>query len=163
MTGFDAMLGLPGLPEEEAGLLTRIVRLNLLVGTVLERLVEPHGLSVADYLVLATVRRSHGGRSSPAAIADTLGRTTGGMSLALDRLAAAGWVRRLPEPSDRRRVGIELTDAGLRLAERVNASLHGWEARLPLPDGNPDTVIGHVDELIMLVERADLIDRAWNR
>ncbi|MGA4538690.1 MarR family winged helix-turn-helix transcriptional regulator [Uniformispora flossi] len=160
MSGFGAW---PGVPDEEAGLLTRIVRLNLLVTRVLEQLVEPHGLSVPDYLVLATIRRSAYGRTSPATIAEVLGRTTGGMTLTLDRLAAAGWVRRLPEPSDRRRVGIELTDEGRELAERVNNALHDWEARLPVEPGARDDVLGSVEQMIALVERSELIREAWNR
>ncbi|MEU8136498.1 MarR family winged helix-turn-helix transcriptional regulator [Streptodolium elevatio] len=144
----------PGLPEGEAGLLTRIVRLNMLVTTVLDRLVEPYGLSVADYLVLATIRRSPDRRASPVTVAGVLGRTTGGLSLAVDRLAAAGWVRRLPDPADRRRIALELTAEGRDIAESVNASLHEWEAGLPLPAKGRGEYVRHLDELIALVEDA---------
>ena len=61
-----------------------------------------------------------------------LGRTTGGMTLTLDRLAAAGWVRRAPDRADRRRIVVSLTPEGQRLAEAVNADLHAWEQSLPL-------------------------------
>ena len=57
------------------------------------------GSRFADYLVLGVVRRSPGQRSAPTAIGDVLGRTTGGMSLTLDRLEAAGLVRRTPTPT----------------------------------------------------------------
>ena len=115
------------------GLLGGIVRLNLRVTQVLDEIAGAAGLAFADYLVLGVVRRSPGGRSSPKAIADVLGRTTGGMSLALDRLEAAGWMRRSPDPSDGRRVVVELTATGLRLATRVNRRLHEWESSLELP------------------------------
>jgi DNA-binding MarR family transcriptional regulator len=106
------------------------VRLNVVVDEVLERITGSHGITPADYLVLAVVRRSPHHRSSPTAICGVLGRTTGGMSLALDRLAAAGWLRRLPDPSDRRRVVVEATEDGVRLATEVNTALHDWEASL---------------------------------
>lgn len=118
-----------GIPEGEVGLLTRVVRLNMLVTRVLDDLVEPHGTTVADYLVLALMRR---GRSSPAELCRILGRTTGGMSLTLDRLVAAGWVDRRPDPGDRRRVIVELTAAGRATAEAVHQALHDWEAGLGL-------------------------------
>ena len=71
------------------GLLGGIVRLNLAVTRVLEGIAGAHGLTMADYLVLGVVRGAPDGRSAPTAIADTLGRTTGGMTLTLDRLEQA--------------------------------------------------------------------------
>ena len=112
------------------GLLGHIVRLNLAVTSALDEITGAAGIALADYLVLGVVRRSPGRRSAPTAIADVLGRTTGGMSLTLDRLEGKGWVRRSFDPADRRRVIIELTPAGLRLATRVNKALHEWEAGL---------------------------------
>ena len=119
------------LPEE--GLLACIVRLDLAVTQVLEAITGRAGISLADYLVLAVVRRSPGQRSAPTAICEVLGRTTGGMTLTLDRLEQAGWLRRLNHRSDRRRVVVTLTAAGMRLARRVNEALHDWERDLELP------------------------------
>ncbi|OHV45360.1 MarR family transcriptional regulator [Pseudofrankia sp. BMG5.36] len=116
-----------------AGLLARLVRLNMLVSTALDGLVEPFGLTVADYLVLGTIRHAPGGRGAPSRLCRVLGRTSGGMTLTLDRLAAAGLVRRAPDPTDRRRVIVELTDVGDALSRRVNDRLHEWENTLPLP------------------------------
>jgi DNA-binding MarR family transcriptional regulator len=120
------------VPDDEGALLGHVVRLELLVGQVLERTAAAHGTTAADYLVLGVVRRSPGHRSAPTAICEALGRTTGGMTLTLDRLERAGWVRRLPDPADRRRVVVEATDEGLRVASAVNADLHAWEASLGL-------------------------------
>jgi DNA-binding MarR family transcriptional regulator len=128
----------PELPHD--GLLGRIVRLNLIVTSVLEALTEQAGISLGDYLVLGVIRRSPGRRSAPTAICEVLGRTTGGMTLTLDRLESAGWVTRTTDPSDRRRVVVQLTDEGLRLATSVNRSLHEWEATLRLPGDVSDTM-----------------------
>ena len=114
------------------GLLGAIVRLNLAVTQVLDGITGAHGIALADYLVLGVIRGSAGGRSAPTAICEVLGRTTGGMSLTLDRLTAAGWVRRSPDPADRRRVVVELTDEGFQLAKAVNEELHEWEHSLGL-------------------------------
>jgi DNA-binding MarR family transcriptional regulator len=126
------------------GLLGGIVRLNLAVTQVLDGITGDAGITLADYLVLGVVRGAPRQRSAPTAICDVLGRTTGGMSLALDRLEANGWVRRSPDPDDRRRVVVELTDAGLDLATRVNRALHEWEASLELP-GDPAETLTLID------------------
>jgi DNA-binding MarR family transcriptional regulator len=118
----------------ELGLLSPLTRLTLLVDTQLERIAAARGIAYADYLVLGVVRRSPGGRGRPTDMCAVLGRTTGGMTLTLDRLAAAGWLVRTPDQHDRRRVVVSLTAEGLRLAEAVNADLHDWEKSLSLPD-----------------------------
>jgi DNA-binding MarR family transcriptional regulator len=124
----------------DGGLLGAIVRLNLAVSSVLEDHAAGAGLTFADYLVLGVVRRSPDGRSAPTAIATTLGRTTGGMTLTLDRLEAAGLVRRTRHTDDGRRVVIVLTPKGRRVATSVNEALHGWEVALDLPVPVADAV-----------------------
>lgn len=133
------------------GLLGHVVRLNVAVDRVLGEIAAASGISVADYLVLGVVRRSTDHRSAPTAICEVLGRTTGGMSLTLDRLERAGLVRRLPDPGDRRRVVVEATVAGIDLAKRVNADLHGWEDSLGASDAERvelATTLGRLTELI---------------
>jgi DNA-binding MarR family transcriptional regulator len=132
------------------GLLGRIVRLNLAVTTALDEITGAAGIALSDYLVLGVVRRSQRQRSAPTAIAEVLGRTTGGMSLTLDRLEAKGWVRRSFDPADRRRVIVELTPAGLKLATRVNSALHEWEEGLDLA-GDAGDVGGALDDLTTAV------------
>jgi DNA-binding MarR family transcriptional regulator len=119
------------LPDN--GVLGAIVRLNLCITAVLEEIAGAASLTFADYLVLGVVRRSPDGRSAPTEIANVLGRTTGGTTLALDRLEANRLVRRTRHPDDGRRVVVELTAAGRRLATSVNDALHDWEAGLALP------------------------------
>lgn len=123
-----ATIDLPGTD----GLLGHVVRLNIAVQRVLDDITSSSDISVADYLVLGVVRRSPQHRSAPSAICEVLGRTSGGMSLTIDRLERAGLVRRSPDPDDRRRVVVEATAAGVDLARRVNADLHAWEESLDL-------------------------------
>jgi DNA-binding MarR family transcriptional regulator len=135
----------------DSGLLAAIVRLNLLVGQVLEDIVGESDLTFADYLVLGVVRRSPDERSAPTAIAHVLGRTTGGMTLALDRLEAAGLLRRTRHADDGRRVVVELTERGRQVATTVNDALHEWEAalRLPMP---ADHAIRTLEDLTAAVD-----------
>lgn len=134
------------------GLLGGIVRLNLRITQVLDDIAGRAGVAFGDYLVLGVVRRSPGRRSSPTGIAEVLGRTTGGMSLTLDRLEAAGWIRRSPDLSDGRRVVVELTTSGLRLATQVNRRLHEWESSLDLPLGQAE-VVAVLDAVTAAIDR----------
>lgn len=123
----------PALDLPDGGVLGAIVRLNMVVSDALESIAGQFDLSFADYLVLGVVRRSPESQGAPTEIARVLGRTTGGVTLALDRLEARGLLRRTRHSDDGRRVVIELTAAGRRVAMAVNDALHGWEASVALP------------------------------
>ncbi|MFM8860864.1 MAG: MarR family winged helix-turn-helix transcriptional regulator [Acidimicrobiia bacterium] len=137
------------------GLLGHIVRLDIAVQRVLESIAARSDISVADYLVLGVVRRSPDHRSAPSVLCEVLGRTSGGMSLALDRLERAGLVRRLPDPSDRRRVIIEATDEGVALARRVNADLHDWEESLGVTGSEQSELVSALGRLTDMIGTAD--------
>lgn len=142
------------LAEDDADVLGHVVRLEILVDQVLERIAGAHGVSPADYLVLGVIRRSPGHRSAPTAICEVLGRTTGGMTLTLDRLERAGWVRRLPDPIDRRRIVVEATEDGVQLAKEVNADLHRWEASLGLTGAERRRLGGSLRRLTEVIAEA---------
>ena len=136
----------------EPGLVARVVRLNLLMNEALEGIAGKSGLSLADSLVLGVVRRSPDGRTTPTRICEVLHRTTGGMTLTLDRLEGSGWLTRSADPSDRRRVVVELTEAGRALAVAVNDDLHGWEERHSLSTGARDEIYLQLDALLALFD-----------
>jgi DNA-binding MarR family transcriptional regulator len=56
-----------------------------------------------------------------------LALTSGAITMLVDRLERAGWVRRRPHPSDRRSVLVELS---ARAAERAPAGLAAYHARI---------------------------------
>ncbi|CAB4324207.1 unannotated protein [freshwater metagenome] len=134
------------------GLLGHVVRLNVAVDRVLAEVTGAHGISVADYLVLGVIRRSPQHRSAPTAICEVLGRTTGGMTLTIDRLVRAKLVRRLPDPGDRRRVVVEATAAGVALAKKVNADLHGWEQSLGATRTQTRGIVDALGQLTDLID-----------
>ena len=137
------------------GLLGHVVRLNVAVDRVLAEVTGAHGISVSDYLVLGVIRRSPQHRSAPTAICDVLGRTTGGMTLTIDRLVRAKLVRRLPDPVDRRRVVVEATAAGVALAKKVNADLHGWEQSLGATRTQTKGIVNALGQLTDLIDAED--------
>ncbi|GAA1537342.1 MarR family transcriptional regulator [Actinomadura kijaniata] len=105
------------LTEAVPGWAIRVVQLNSLVA---DRL----GVTDTDVQCLHVLGRH--GPTTPGVLAKHVNLTTGSASRMIDRLVAAGCVRRVPDPDDRRRVLIEPTQEGL---ERVTAAYSGLIAR----------------------------------
>ena len=73
----------------------------------------PHGLTLPQFDVLATLW--HGEGITQQVLAERLLVTKGNVVGLLDRVSAAGWVERRPDPEDRRANRLYLTDAGRKL------------------------------------------------
>lgn len=56
---------------------------------------------------------------SPTALATALGMSTGATSAVLDRLEAAGYARREPDPQHRRRTVVRMTSRATRLSRQI--------------------------------------------
>jgi DNA-binding MarR family transcriptional regulator len=129
------------------GLFTRLTRVGLLVDAFQHRCLDPFGLRFIDYSVLRVlelVGEPH--RMSPTELSEIVVRSSGGMTQILDRLERVGLVARTPDPSDRRKVLVALTPAGLRTADEANAGYARERERL-LAALSPDEV-GQLDGAI---------------
>jgi len=142
----------PDIATGEPSLVSKVVRLNLLVTRALEDVTTKLGISLADHLVLGVLRRSPDEHATPTRICEVLRRTTGGMTLTIDRLEKAGWITRSADPTDRRRILVTLTDAGRELAIAVNAELHRWEDHLGLPARSRERIDTALDALLLLFD-----------
>ncbi|GAB4086280.1 MarR family transcriptional regulator [Myceligenerans cantabricum] len=93
--------------------------------------------------------QNHGRVVTPGAIAAHLGITTASTTKLIDRLAAAGHVRRFPHPTDRRSVAIEVSEETRHAAResvgRAHARRFDAAARLTPPER--DVVIGFLEDL----------------
>jgi DNA-binding MarR family transcriptional regulator len=63
------------------------------------------------------------GPLAPTALARRLGFTTGGVTTVIDRLERAGYARRRPDPADRRRLAVEITEATMQRDQEVFGGL----------------------------------------
>jgi DNA-binding MarR family transcriptional regulator len=103
---------------------------------------EALGVNRTDGRCLDVIQRWR--QVSAGRLASETGLTTGAVTAALDRLEGKGYVRRAADPSDRRRVLVELTE----LAERRT-----WELWGPLGErGRPIVSRYSVRELELLIE-----------
>jgi DNA-binding MarR family transcriptional regulator len=78
---------------------------------------ERLGINRTDLRCLGVIL-TEGGMSA-SALAECVGLTRGSMTIALDRLEAAGYLRRLADPEDRRGVRVEATAAARRAVRDI--------------------------------------------
>ena len=111
---------LPELDLEVEGVVDRIHGLSRRFRRSMDETLAEHGFGFADWKILNALRR--GGspyRRSPGELAKWTDLSSGAMTNRLDRLEEAGYIRRLPDPDDRRALKIELTDGGHRAYEEA--------------------------------------------
>ncbi len=121
-----------------------------------EESVAPFGLRPADFFLLSELRRSGPPYVlSPSDLSDLLVRSSGGITRQLDQLERSGWIRREPDPHDRRGVRVVLTDAGLELIDEALSAHFENEAQLlaPLSAAERDRIAGLLRELLGLLPR----------
>ncbi len=83
-----------------------------------------HGLTLPQFDVLATLW--HGEGITQQELAERLLVTKGNVVGLIDRVSAAGWVERRPDPEDRRANRLYLTDAGRKLLAKA------WPSQIAL-------------------------------
>ncbi|MEP6479510.1 MAG: MarR family transcriptional regulator [Rhodoglobus sp.] len=76
----------------------------------IEQLAGSLGVVPSDYRALFYVADNHD--ATPKAIAESLRLTTGAMTTLLDRIEAAGLVKRVAHPTDRRSIHLKITAKG---------------------------------------------------
>jgi DNA-binding MarR family transcriptional regulator len=116
----------PTLDPEVEGAVDRICKLNKRFETMHERALDEFGLNKGEFKVLITLRQHNDDFTmSPGDLGEELLLSSGAMTNRLDRLEAAGFVAREPDPDDRRALIVRLTPDGLRkIDEAVNAAGH---------------------------------------
>ena len=126
---FDPLERAGELWEERVGdatgmrLATSIMRVQQLVIGRLDAALKPHGITFARFEVLRLVSFSASGRLSLSKIGQRLMVHPTSVTNAVDRLEAQGLVERQPDPTDRRRTFIALTEEGTRVVEASTQAL----------------------------------------
>lgn len=117
----------PDLDVGPMHVLSRVTRLARHLDLARRRAFAAHQLEPWEFDVLSALRRSGPPYAlSPGRLLRETMVTSGTMTNRVDRLAAKGLVERLPDPTDRRGVRVQLTDDG---RSRVDAALEGLLAQ----------------------------------
>jgi DNA-binding MarR family transcriptional regulator len=124
---------------------------------VVDTVLQPFGLSTADFDVLNTLRRvgdRHGSKPSDLARSSLI--TTGAMTSRLDRLQRAGLIRRTPDPTDRRGVLVQITPRGDTIARRALRELIAANQAFlqPLDGQQRDAIASGLRQLLLHHEPA---------
>jgi DNA-binding MarR family transcriptional regulator len=85
------------------------------------------------------------GPSTPGELARSTGLTTGGVTVMLDRLEKGGYVKRVPNPRDRRSVLVRLNPAKLKKVQAFYEEIN--ERMVALLDETPDRELRSVVDL----------------
>jgi len=96
---------------------------NVMMTERLGRLLEPHGLTGLGYITMMALYSRPENLANPSELSDATGETRGNMTRICDELVDKGWMRRVPNPEDRRRVDLSLTDSGMALLNSVAPQL----------------------------------------
>jgi|SRR5262245_4819171 DNA-binding MarR family transcriptional regulator len=112
---------LPVLNEDprawEVKVWVKLARLYTLIERRLGQCLAEQGLSLSQFDVLATLW--HGEGITQQELAEHLLVTKGNVVGLIDRVSAAGWVERRPDPDDRRANRLYLTNAGRERVSRA--------------------------------------------
>jgi DNA-binding MarR family transcriptional regulator len=114
----------PDLDVEPMQVLSRISRLARHLDIARRGAFADHGLETWEFDVLSALRRQGPPfQLTPGALLRATLVTSGTMTNRIDRLAAAGLVRREPDPRDKRGVLVTLTEQGVERADAALADL----------------------------------------
>jgi DNA-binding MarR family transcriptional regulator len=108
----------PDLDVQPLEVLSRVTRLARHLDDARTEAFAQHELDGWEFDVLAALRRAGAPYAlSPGQLTTATMVTSGTMTNRVDRLEARGFVRRAPDPNDRRGVRVELTDEGKRAVD----------------------------------------------
>jgi DNA-binding MarR family transcriptional regulator len=118
---------------------------------------EHYGLNRTDMRGLDLVGQF--GPIAPTALARRLGFTTGGVTSVIDRLERAGYVRRLPDPGDRRRLLLEKTQTTVERDREVFGPMEEATARHleGFRDAELETIRTFLAEMRAIIARASAV------
>jgi DNA-binding MarR family transcriptional regulator len=115
---------------------TSIMRVQQLLLTEFDAIAGRHGLSFARYEALVLLAFSRAGRLSMSRIGERLMVHPTSATNTIQRLAADGFVERVPNPRDRRGTFAVITDAGREAMEAVTADLEDIDFGLGMLDAS---------------------------
>lgn len=145
----------PDLDISAMELIGRISRLATLFGHAHVKVFTRFGIDRGEFDVLATLRRSGAPyRLSPTQLFRSLMISSGGMTDRLDRLEAAGLVRRTPGRRDRRSIPVELTKRGLKVINEAATAHVENQHRLvqALPEAERERLARSMRTLLLALE-----------
>lgn len=144
----------PDLDTESIGVVLRIQALAKILGDHAAHSLDAHDLQWWQYDVLATLRRQGFPYQMAATeLADAVMLTSGAMTNRIDRLEDSGYITRIADRDDRRRVLVQLTRDGLGLIEEAAESrFQSAEQAIACLDSKQRNQLNDLLKLILLAQ-----------
>lgn len=125
-----------------------LMRAQQIVLARVESVLRPYGVTFARYEVLMLLYFSRTGSLTMTRLGERLQVHPTSVTNAVDRLEAAGLVKRIPHPTDRRTTLVQLLDRGRELAATAAHDLNTQVFTDPgLPAGNVGALVEILTEL----------------
>ena len=96
---------------------------NEMMGERLGALLAPHELAPVGYITMMALYGRPENLANPSELSEATGETRGNMTRICDELVDKGWMKRVPNAEDRRRVDLSLTHAGMDLLNTLAPEL----------------------------------------
>ena len=96
---------------------------NVMMTERLGRLLEPHDLTSLGYITMMALYSRPENLANPSELSEATGETRGNMTRICDDLVDKGWMKRVPNAEDRRRVDLSLSDTGMALLNKLAPEL----------------------------------------
>ncbi|ABC33300.1 Transcriptional regulator [Hahella chejuensis KCTC 2396] len=110
----------PDLQAQPMGIFGRLHRIHAFTHQTIKETLAGYGLSIDEFDVLATLRRSGAPyRLTPTQLYTAAMLSSGAMTNRLDKLERKQLIQRQPDENDRRSVIVALTDEGMELIDKA--------------------------------------------
>jgi DNA-binding MarR family transcriptional regulator len=122
----------PQLDWTPSAIIVRMRRATMIFDRAREQIGAPYGVGAGEIMVLDALRRSgppH--RLNPGRLLQELLTPSGTMTSWIDHLAKRGFVKRMPDPDDRRGVLVQLAAPGRRLIEATEVRIQAQWRGMP--------------------------------
>ena len=153
----------PGASARATECFANLVRTgDMLMGLHNRQALEDHGLSPTGKMALAVIEGA-GEPLEPGIIAERLIITAGSVTSVLDTLEKRGLVRRMPHPTDRRKLLVDVTDDAVVILDQLLPSMHRREQVVmdaALTAGEQRTLLTLLGK-IQAVAQADVATRSY--
>jgi DNA-binding MarR family transcriptional regulator len=124
----------PGFEQEWAGaradateVVLNVIRTGEALAALIDSFVRQRGLPSATSLIVLEVLRGEAGPLAPSVVASRCFLSRPALTGVMDTLERRGFLRRYPDPADRRRALVEITGDGKETLERLLPGLHQAE------------------------------------
>lgn len=143
---------LPALDPAPLEVVGRVIVIAQYLERSVSAALEPFGLSLGQFDILATLRRQGpNGRLTPTELMRSVMLSSGGMTNRLDRLEDGGLIERSADPDDRRGVVVGLTPKGRALIEAAAAArfAEAEDSLPPLPPRERKQLAGQLRQWLI--------------